>query len=260
MHNVGVAFKNEHNDVARMRIIVTDLTRFTNPDIVCLAGIDPDTGLCVRPMLENGTKLDYFPFSGVKEHSIIPGSCLSGNFIPVVGAQPPHIEDHRSRGNVNVVESATGLAFEAVLEMTAHTSIQAAFGGRPNERCYSRQAAPALSIITLRLDSPASQFKLVLDDKYGPPKFKAHVTDADGYQLSWLPVTDLGFSDHVAKVRNDDPSLLKLNAFLRSQRKLYLRVGLSRPYAPTPERDGYWVQLNGIYSFPNFRRDLRIYD
>ena len=144
--------------------------------------------------------------------------------------------------------------------MTAHTSIQAAFGALPTDKCFARQHAPAFSIATLRLDSPATQFRLVVDDKFGTPKFKAHVTDASGYQLSWLPVTDLGFSDHIAKVRSDDPNLLNLNLFLRSQSRLYLRIGLSRPYAPTPGRDGYWVQLNGIYSFPNFRRDLRIYD
>jgi len=243
-----------------MRIVVTDLTRFTNPEIVCLAGIDPTTGLCVRPMLENGNRLDYFPFSAVKEHGIIPGSCLQGNFIPVLGTQRPHVEDHRSRGDVEVVESVSSAAFEEVLQMTAYTSILAAFGALPSERCFARQTAPAVSIATLRLDSPDSQFKLVVGDKYGPPKFKAHVTDDTGYQLSWLPVTDLGFSDHIGKVRRDDPNLLKLNTFLKSQRRLYLRIGLSRPYAPTPERDGYWIQLNGIYSFPNFRKDLRIYD
>lgn len=243
-----------------MKIIVTDLTRFTNPDIVCLAGIDPQTGQCVRPMLENGTKLDYFTFKEVKGQGVIPGSCLEGNFIPVVGAHRPHIEDHRSRGDVYVIESASGADFEAVLERTAHTSVLGAFGARPNNRCYPRAAPPATSIATLRLDSPSTQFKLVMDEKYDAPKFKAHVTDAEGFELSWLPVTDLGFTDHIAKVRAEDPALVKLNAFLRSQRKLYLRIGLSRSYAAGPERDGYWVQLNGIYSFPNFRKDLRIYD
>jgi hypothetical protein len=33
-----------------MKIIITDLTRFANPDIVCIAGINPDTNECVRPM------------------------------------------------------------------------------------------------------------------------------------------------------------------------------------------------------------------
>lgn len=243
-----------------MKIIVTDLTRFTNPDIVCLAGIDPETGQCVRPMLENGTKLEYFPFSGVKDHGVIPGSCLEGNFIPVIGANRPHVEDHRSRGDVNVVESASGAAFEAVLERTAHTSIRSAFGARPNNRCYARNAAPATSITTIRLDSPSTQFRLVMDQKYDAPKFKAHVTDAEGFELSWLPVTDLGFSDHIAKVLTEDPALVKLNTFLRAQRKLYMRIGLSRPYTASADRDGYWVQLNGIYSFPNFRKDLRLYD
>ena len=32
-----------------MKIVVTDLTRFSNPDLVCLAGIDIETGRCIRP-------------------------------------------------------------------------------------------------------------------------------------------------------------------------------------------------------------------
>lgn len=243
-----------------MRIIITDLTRFQNPDIVCLAGVDPDTGRCVRPMLENGSKLDYFPFAVVKNHKIIPGSCLDGNFVAVNSAQAPHVEDCRSVGTVHVVESATGDAFRSVLEMTARSTIRESFGARPVNRVFSTAQSPAISIATLRLDSPATQFRLIVDSKFGPAKFKAHVIDADGFELSWLPVTDLGFSDHLKKVVDEDPSLYKLNAFLRSQDKLYLRIGLTRQYAPSPDRDGYWVQLNGIYSFPSFRKDLRVYD
>lgn len=243
-----------------MKIIITDLTRFKNPDIVCLAGIDPLTGICIRPMLENRAKLDYFQFATVKKHAIVPGSCLTGNFIPVANASPPHVEDHRSQGPVNLAESANSTAFEAVLENSAHTTVEAAFGQRPTNRLFGVTVPPQISIATLRLDHPATQFRLIVDEKYGPPKFKAHVTDAVGYEMSFLPVTDLGFSDHITKIRAADPHLQKLNAFLGAQTKLYLRIGLTRQYASDAQRDGFWVQLNGIYSFPTFRRDLRVYD
>ena len=32
------------------KIIITDFTRFSNPKIVCTAGIDLTTGQCIRPM------------------------------------------------------------------------------------------------------------------------------------------------------------------------------------------------------------------
>jgi hypothetical protein len=53
-------------------IIVTDLTRFTRPDIVCTAGIDITTGECVRPM-------PYIKTDECKRLKILPGAMLSGD-------------------------------------------------------------------------------------------------------------------------------------------------------------------------------------
>lgn len=33
-----------------MEIVITDLTRFSNSEIVCIAGINQETGECVRPL------------------------------------------------------------------------------------------------------------------------------------------------------------------------------------------------------------------
>lgn len=244
-----------------MKIIVTDLTRFSNKDIVCLAGINPETGECIRPMLPSQQGgLDYFTFQTVKDHKIIPGSCLEGNFVRQPNLSAPHIEDHRTVGLLQDIDAATGAAFEQVLEKSSFISLNAAFGKRPVNRLYVLATPPSLSIITLKLTSPKTQFSLVMDSGFGAVKFKAHVKDAQGYELSWLPVTDLGFCDHIAKIREADPQLRQLNAFIQCQRVVYLRIGLTRRYTPSPDRDGYWVQLNGIYSFPNYRKDLRIYD
>ena len=48
-------------------IIVTDLTRFTNKNIVCTAGIDPNDGQCIRPM-------PYLPSSECRRLKILPGA------------------------------------------------------------------------------------------------------------------------------------------------------------------------------------------
>lgn len=243
-----------------MKIIVTDLTRFKNPAIVCLAGINPDTGQCIRPMFPSQNGFDYFSFETVKAHKIIPGSLLEGNFTAIPKLHAPHVEDHSTGGNLRAHGPASGDDFERILENSSFTTIQDGFGSRPDKRLYVAAQPPALSIITLKLTSPSTQFRLTVDTGYGPPKFKAHVVDGSGYELSWLPVTDLGFSDHLGKIRKTDPTLTTLNAFLQSQKVLYVRLGLTRQYAPSSDRDGYWVQVNGIYSFPTYRQDLRIYD
>lgn len=243
-----------------MKIIVTDLTRFKNPDIVCLAGINPETGQCIRPMLFKQKRFEYLSFNGVKNHQVIPGSWLEGDFVQIPNLNAPHIEDHRVCSALKMNGPSSGTDFEHVLDNFAVTTIQAGFGSRPNKRLYALANPPALSIITLKLTSPSTQFRLTVDTGFDAVKFKAHITDDSGYDLSFLPVTDLGFSDHLARIRLVDPTLAGLNAFLQGQTTLYVRLGLTRQYAPSPDRDGYWVQVNGIYSFPNYRQDLRIYD
>lgn len=243
-----------------MKIIVTDLTRFTNREIVCLAGIDPVSGRCIRPMWMNGNKSEYLSFSGVKQHKVIPGSILEAEFTPVNNPHPPHIEDCIIEGKITNTGNASADQFEDVLRRSAFTSVAEAFGAPPDGKSYSTEKPPQKSIITLRIDSPARQFKIIVDDKYGKPKFKAHITDGDGRQLSFLSVTDLGFVDHITQLITKDPTLAELNKFLANQDHLYLRIGLSRPWSKDGEAEKLWVQLNGIYSFPNFREDLRVYD
>ena len=106
-----------------------------------------------------------------------------------------------------------------------------------------------------------NNFSLYIDDKFPPPSFKARIRDEDGFELNFLKVTDLGFLKQLERIQNDDPQSLKLNSFLKRQEALYLRIGLSQLWAPNKvEAPAYWLQLNGIYSFPDFREDLRIYE
>jgi hypothetical protein len=38
-----------------------------------------------------------------------------------------------------------------------------------------------------------------------------------------------------------------------------MRIGLSREYTATDNRNGYWLQANGIYTFPHFHEGIRGY-
>lgn len=244
------------------KIIVTDLTRFHNQGLVCLAGIDPATGQCIRPFKgEPGERGNYLHFDSVKKHSVVPGSILKGEFVPKADASRPHSEDHLVP-KLRVKGSATSDEFQEVLEMSSAATFRAGFGKAPVDKFFPVAAPPAHSIFTLKLRSPAKQFSLIADEQYGPTVFKAHVEDAQGVRLSYLKVTDLGFSDHIKRIEAEDPYLRKINAFFAAQEVLYLRIGLGREYAPQGDeaRRGFWLQINGIYSFPNFREDLRMYD
>ncbi len=243
-----------------MKIVVTDLTRFHNGDIVCLAGINPESGECIRPMRDNNGRLDYFSFDSIKNSRVIPGSIIEGDFRPCKNPEPPHTEDHRAIGKVSVAGSATGAEFERILSESAYESIAGGFQSNPDGRLFRQAQYPKKSIITLALRDPAHQFKLTVSGNFGKTTFKAHIIDGAGLRVGWVPVTDLGFFVHLNEIIDDDPDLEKLNNFLWTQKTLFLRIGLGRPWGPSAEKFGCWLQLNGVYSFPNFRRDIRVYE
>jgi len=243
-----------------VKIVVTDLTRFNNDEIVCLAGIDLDTKKCVRPMVENNGRLDYLSFDAVKKRNVTPGSILEGDFRPRAQQPDPHTEDHIVNGKIRVAGKCTRLEFEEILNLTSFPTIEAGFGKTPENRLYTEENYLSHSIVTLSIQDPASQFRLTIDDQYGGKKVKAHIIDQSGYRLSWVPVTDMGIFIHLDAITELDPDLSALNNFFWTQTHLYLRIGLGRPWGPSPEKTGCWVQLNGIYSFPNFRKDLRSYE
>lgn len=245
-----------------MSIIVTDLTRFQNQGLVCLAGIDPNTGQCIRPFLMNaGRGTDYLNFQFVKDRNIVPGSYLDANFVPKSNLHGPHTEDHIIVGGLQTPGNATGEEFMRVLDATSSLTVAAGFGSNPANKYFAMDRPPPISIFTLKLTRPRDQFSLILTDRYGPA-FKVNVTDAAGFNMSFLKVTDLGFSDHLAKIQEAPFGAQRLSKFLLDQDVLYLRVGLGQHFAPNNDesRRGYYVQINGIYSFPSFRQDLRMYD
>lgn len=68
------------------QIVVTDLTRFKNEQLVCIAGIDLSNGQCIRPM-------PYLARAECQRLNILPGAILSGVFSPATQVSGPHQED-----------------------------------------------------------------------------------------------------------------------------------------------------------------------
>jgi hypothetical protein len=55
----------------KKKMIVTDLTRFSKPDTVCVAVIDLENGNCMRPM-------PYFSNETCRKLNLQPGAILEG--------------------------------------------------------------------------------------------------------------------------------------------------------------------------------------
>lgn len=235
----------------RTRIIITDLTRFKEGSKnVCTAGVTED-GTLIRPYPP------YLLASDCERLDIHPGAILEGEFT-ISNAPPPHVED-ATWENLNYVERCSGDEFRSALRTGLFKTIAEGFeyALAQGEKCIPVAVKPPRSIITIKL-SPQS-FSIV-GDGYNPKKVRANFWDPEGNQFSFLSITDRGFVDQASKIQGDSSAIAKMNFHVQSQEELYLRIGLSRAHRAPDGRHGYWIQVNGIYTFPDYMDYIRCYD
>jgi ribulose bisphosphate carboxylase small subunit len=230
------------------RIIITDLTRFKKPIDVCTAGTDMDTGKCIRPM-------PYLKMTDCVRLGILPGAILSGDFTPMTGLRGPHQEDASHR-NLNFLEPCTSEQFEWALRAGLQQSIEKGFEIQlaQGQKHVPTNHPVLRSIITVEVDPKSIA---IVEDGYNPGKVKVHFVDSTGRQFRYMAITDLGFFRYAESHRATD-ALANLNAFVARQPKAYLRIGLGRVHK-VGDKTGFWMQVNGIYTFPDFFRDIRSY-
>ncbi len=230
------------------RIIVTDLTRFNNQDIVCTAGIDVQAKRCIRPM-------PYLKASDCKRLNILPGAVLSGNFSPPLQLNGPHQEDMEYK-DLKFEGPCTSEEFRAALEVSLFPSVGMGFeiDLAENQKFVPLTHPVARSIVTIRVEPDQLE---IVEDAYKAGKVKVIFADQSGHRFRYLPITDLGF--HLfAERHHKSNKLAELNAFIKSQSLLYVRLGLSRRWN-NGTNDAYWMQANGIYTFPHYHNEIRSY-
>lgn len=234
-----------------MQIIITDLTRFgPKTPKVCTAGVTED-GQVIRPM-------PYLTTDICHELDIHPGGILEGDFT-FQNSDRPHIEDAFHK-NLKFLGPCSKSDFRNALEMTLSESLSDGFGVEIREdKCIPLTTPPERSLVTIKV-SPLT-FSIVQSSfKDGPKKIKAHLSDGHGARLSYLSITDLGFFEFAEQHKNDPSRFAEINRFIQSQEELYLRLGVGRVHEATDGRHGYWIQLNGIYTFPNKLDYIRVYE
>lgn len=236
-----------------MRIVVTDLTRFKNKELLCLAGLTEDGQQCIRPLAE--AKPGYLSFELCKRFNILPGTILDGTFTIPKQLDAPHIED-RHYSNLKAIGTVDSSAFQAILEKSSVTSIKVGFGclSTPTDKVITTPSAK--SIITLKINP--KQFQVV-QNKFDTETIKAHLTDSDGLSLSFLSIVDLGFYANVGQSATRKIGAKEITEFIQGQKELYIRLGLGRKHKADNGREGYWMQVNGIYTFPNYQQIVRAY-
>lgn len=240
-----------------MDIIVTDVTNMKGGH-VCIAGIDPMTGICVRPQkMVNGNR--YLTYTEAKASNVQPGSIVRGDFRPASNPpNTPHIEDFFF-SNFSVVGVASANDFLNVLESSSKSTIKSAFGQATNKKWFPEDCPPKCSIATLKLNQVHAQLRFTIDHRDGQQVLKGHILDAEGIQLQYLPIKDRRLEDHTKDILNGDYGANKLKLFFAAQQQVYLRLGIGRAWAPQGETPKHWLQINGIYSFPSYKPELSSY-
>ncbi len=210
-----------------MKIIITDLTRFANKDMVCIAGINPETNECIRPM-------PYIQKTSCQKLNILPGAIIEGDFTPCP-CTAPHNED-RKRGKLKFLGQCTSEEFKSILENTSFDSVEEGFeiALAHDQKHIPHDNPPNKSILTLPLNP--NQLSIV-EDGFKPGKLRVIFTDQSGKSFRYLSITDLGFFEYAERHAIED-KIDDLNDFIHSQKELYIRLGLGRVYKTNDGRNG----------------------
>ncbi len=233
------------------KIIVTDLTRFSNREIVCTAGIDINNGECIRPM-------PYLNVSRCKELNLLPGAILSGNFNVQTNLERPHTED-MSYEKLHFHGHCSDNEFREILLQSSSQSIEDGFSVQLENRQkhIPLELTPSKSIITISVNPNAVK---IAQDQYDSKKIKIHFTDNDFKEYSFLAITDLGFHSYAENHHKETNNYNEINSIIQNQKEVFLRVGLGRLYENPQGKKGFWIQINGIYSFPDYFKAARRYE
>lgn len=223
-----------------MNIVITDLTRFKNQvDKFCIAGIDINSRALIRPM-------PYLTRDFVLPKNIIPGSVFSGDF-SCFHNPAPHVEDFYHK-NLEYLGDIGETDFQGILENSNFSSISAGFGTIvAGEKKISETLPPERSIITITVQPNNISISC---DNYG--KLRVCLTDQSGVHYRNMALSDFGLFQFIDKAKSN---LNKANDFIQNSKIVYARIGLGRVY-----ENYFWLQVNGIYTFPGFLDGIRHYE
>jgi hypothetical protein len=212
------------------QIVITDVTHFNNKGLVCVAGIDINTGECLRPISPN-----YLSPQDLQKLNIQAGSVLSGEF-NFLNNNKPHIEDV-SYGDLKFERFCSSEEFREILERTLSNNIEDGFGvvlGN-EKKVIVPSLNPQKSLITISVNP--ENISVFQDTAFGKTRTKIHFSDGSGKEYKYIPVNDLRYyGDNYKEIHFDN-------------KEVFLRIGVGRQYKVN-NKDGYWLQVNGIYTFP----------
>ena len=214
--------------------LITDLTHFNKDGKVCLAAIHTETLQCIRPV-------PYVNLEFCRNNQALPGCVITGRYGPHA-AVAPHVEDVTNL-ELEIQGPSNWVLLKEILNQTLVQSLEEGFGGPIDGKSNPSDQPAKRSLITYKPEKLRFE-----QSSYNPEKLKVHFDD-----YRYVPINDLGYWLHFDQNPNQT-SINFYNNFLRTHPDVYLRLGLTREH-----KEKYWLQVNGVYTFPDPNLKVRRY-
>lgn len=237
-------------------IVITDLTTMGG-DRVCIVGIDSQSR-CIRPMLPPpGVRQRHLYIRKhviFKKLAVYPRAKVRLDFYQVP-LTPPHIEDLGfAPGSLAYQGLCNDDEWEAVLKASSFSSVQDIYDDYLQQGRWVEPEANTRSLGTVSQIQVAS---VNLLEWSGERKYRLYFKDKTGHLYNNVTISDLAFRRFADTEVNRHSSLMaasqKVTALLRSVERLYLRLGLARPWLnPNDGTVKCWMQVTGIHTFPDY--------
>lgn len=236
----------------RQTIVITDLTQMPTWNQVCVTGINAN-GECIRPVRVGGFLRKHLYLNN--KLAIRPRARITFDFT-AAKIELPHIEDKTFDPSSIVSQGVcSNTEWEHVLKSSSFRRVKDIYDGflqdyswvRPGAKTRSIATLPAVTVLNVQLP----------EWEEGKLKYRLSFKDNTGDMFD-RPVSDLTFRELCYReVKRKSRSRLdvvgELNSLLKNADRVYLRVGLARPWVqPGLGESRCYLQVTGIYTFPDY--------
>ena len=232
----------------RELLAITDVTHMWE-DVVCIAGVTQDFR-CIRPVTDGGVRI--WCLYKDKKPIIYPGSKVWMDFSEAE-INPPHIEDKTFDPlSVEYKDTFSQLHWETLLRRISYGSVQDVFDGNLRER----RVQPGTDTRSLGTIKNVDVQNIAAEQRQDRLTFRMDFQDESGDLHQRFPVNDLAFRGLVSNLADQQKSVQRAAEILlrrfKGADRIYLRIGLARPTVIGNYEEACWVQVTGVYTFPDY--------